>query len=572
MAQLVSSRLVIHSAHAARFVPASASSSASASFRPASRTFLLQGSQQRLLATRAQEGQSQGSRISAPTLAPSFFTAAYARTSCRTGGAARLAHVHTHAQAQIGTASAFPRSGSSTTGGHASASSTAERAGKAAYAPASDDPSLIESDLSPSSSAAAAAAAMGQSSSSAAAAASAAASSAALFRPAPTHSLPALLRTYQQLSKARLTFLVVLTAMAPYALCPSALSVAIAPGLGGSVGTLLALSAGTALCSASANAFNQLLEAPYDAQMPRTRARPLPRRALSPLHAFGFAVSCGMGGTALLYAAVNPLTACLGLANVVLYAGIYTPLKRLSMVNTWVGSAVGAIPPLMGWTACTGTLLAAPSDAAGWVLAALLFAWQFPHFNSLAHSLRAEYARGGYRMMSVLDPGLNRRVSLRYALLLLPLCSVALPLAGSGVDVLSWLGLGGGAAGASAALTATSAAAGPIVEPWAYALLSAPINAVMIHAAYKFWRHGTDQAARWCFWVSLVHLPAIMLLAMACKREMWNGVGEALGMGTTRVPAAAVGRMGGQGRGASAEGERERLARLNGDGPARAVQ
>ncbi|KAK0522026.1 hypothetical protein OC834_006435 [Tilletia horrida] len=152
-------------------------------------------------------------------------------------------------------------------------------------------------------------------------------------------------------------------------------------------------------------------------------------------------------------------------------------------------------------------------------------------------------------MMSVLDPGLNRRVSLRYALLLLPLCSVALPLAGSGVDVLSWLGLGGGAAGASEALTATSAAAGPIVEPWAYALLSAPINAVMIHAAYKFWRHGTDQAARWCFWVSLVHLPAIMLLAMACKREMWNGVGEALGMGTTRVPAAAVGRMGGQGRG-----------------------
>ncbi|KAK0518568.1 Protoheme IX farnesyltransferase, mitochondrial [Tilletia horrida] len=151
-------------------------------------------------------------------------------------------------------------------------------------------------------------------------------------------------------------------------------------------------------------------------------------------------------------------------------------------------------------------------------------------------------------MMSVLDPGLNRRVSLRYALLLLPLCSVALPLAGSGVDVLSWLGLGGGAAGASAALTATSAAAGPIVEPWAYALLSAPINAVMIHAAYKFWRHGTDKAARWCFWVSLVHLPAIMLLAMACKREMWNGVGEALGMGTTRVPAAAVGRMGGQGR------------------------
>jgi len=296
------------------------------------------------------------------------------------------------------------------------------------------------------------------------------------------------------------------------------------------------------------------------------------------LHAFGFALGCGVGGVGLLYAAVNPLTAALGLGNVLLYAGVYTPLKRLSMVNTWVGSAVGAIPPLMGWVACTGTLFNFPSDAPGWVLAALLFAWQFPHFNSLAHSLRAEYARGGYRMMSVLDPGLNRRVGLRYALLLLPLCSIALPLAG--IEWGSLPSFGGSSSGGSGGLdflaslpAAAKASASTVVEPLPYALLSAPINAVMIHAAYKFWRQGTDRSARWCFWVSLVHLPAVMLLAMVCKRDLWNGVGEALGLETTRMPAVPAGAISASSPRSSArssdsgdrEAERANLERLDGD-------
>ncbi|KAE8216172.1 hypothetical protein CF327_g614 [Tilletia walkeri] len=397
-----------------------------------------------------------------------------------------------------------------------SSAATVSRPSVPSYAPSSNDPAIIETDLSQFTSPPTA--------------------SSTSFRPAPSHTFSSLLKTYQQLSKSRLTFLVVLTAMAPYALCPATL-VDTSVGSGG-VGTLLALTAGTAMCSASANTFNQLLEAPYDAQMTRTRARPLPRRALSPLHAFTFAVVCGVGGTALLFFAVNPLTAGLGLANVVLYAGVYTPLKRLSIVNTWVGAAVGALPPLMGWTACTNSLLNFPSDAAGWVLASLLFAWQFPHFNSLAQILKAEYARGGYRMMSVLNPGLNKRVSLRYALVLLPLCSIALPLAGSS-DWSTLLTLGN--MSAAAVSEAASSNPGAVVAPLPYALLSAPINAVMIHAAYKFWRQGTDKAARWCFWVSLVHLPAVMLLAMACKRDLWNGVGEAIGMGTTSLPMGGSG-------------------------------
>ncbi|GAK66865.1 gamma-butyrobetaine hydroxylase [Moesziomyces antarcticus] len=318
----------------------------------------------------------------------------------------------------------------------------------------------------------------------------------ASYRPVPPVSTRTLPKLYKQLSKSRLTFLVVLTGMAGYALCPASLTVAVASP----VATLLALTAGMTLCSAAANALNQLVEAPYDAQMPRTRGRPLPSRAVTPLHAFSFAAASASSGVGLLALAVNPLTAALGAANVVLYSFTYTPMKRMSIANTWVGAVVGALPPLMGWAACTGTLHHA-ADLGGWSLAALLFAWQFPHFNSLAHTLRAEYARGGYRMMAVTDPALNRRVSLRYAVALLPICTVMMPLSG-------------------------------IVAPVAFAVLSTPLNLLMAHAAWKFYTDGTVKAARWCFWVSLIHLPAVMLLAMGCKPEVRDGLYRFLGWST----------------------------------------
>ncbi|KAJ1021142.1 hypothetical protein NDA16_003928 [Ustilago loliicola] len=275
------------------------------------------------------------------------------------------------------------------------------------------------------------------------------------YRPVPPISTATIPKLYKQLSKSRLTFLVVLTGMAGYALCPASLTVAVASP----VTTLLALTVGMALCSAAANTLNQLVEAPYDAQMPRTRNRPLPSRAVTPLHAFSFASTCAVTGVGVLATMVNPLTAVLGAANVVLYSFTYTPLKRVSIANTWIGAVVGALAPLMGWAACTGTL-SHYHDLGGWSLAALLFAWQFPHFNSLAHTLRAEYARGGYRMMAVTNPALNRRVSLRYAVALLPICTVMMPLSG-------------------------------IVSPIAYAVLSTPLNGLLAHAAWKFYRQGT---------------------------------------------------------------------------------
>ena len=346
------------------------------------------------------------------------------------------------------------------------------------YAPVSDDPSITSRRSSP------ALADLSDLSLPTNIPSTAAKAVAAGYRPVQPLTLSTSLRVYRQLAKTQLTFLVTLTAMAGYALCPSALATST------SVMTLLALTSGTALCSASANSLNQLVESPYDAQMPRTKNRPLPSRSVTPLHAATFAAVCGSTGVAAL-AAVNPLTALLGVGNIVLYAGMYTPLKRVSISNTWLGSLVGGLPPLMGWAACTGSLNFT-TDMPAWTLAALLFAWQFPHFNSLSHSLSKEYARGGYKMMSVTNPNLNKRTSLRYAIALLPICSLWLP----------WTG----------------------VVHWSYAYLSAPVNASMIYAAYGFWKQGTDKKARLCFWVSLIHLPAILLLAMACKTDVIEGL------------------------------------------------
>lgn len=346
------------------------------------------------------------------------------------------------------------------------------------WAPTSDDPSIVSpgaSTVNPS------------------------AAELKLYRPAATLSTKNLPKILMGLSKFNLTVLVTLTGMAGYTLCPSVLAVSSSTSLLGPVGTLLAFAVGTSLCSAAANSINQLREIPYDAQMARTRNRVLPSRTISPLQAAGFAGLSTTAGVATL-AMLNPLTAGLGLGTIFLYAFVYTPMKRTSMANTWIGAIVGAIPPLMGWTACTGTLHLA-SDLPAWSLAALLFAWQFPHFNSLSHNLSSEYARGGYRMMSVLDPSLNRRTSLRYAVSLLPICSVFLPLSGL------------------------------VVSSLPYALLSLPPNLVMIHAAWKFWKEGTEKSARWCFWVSLIHLPAVLILAMACKVGLWTGIAERLGWG-----------------------------------------
>lgn len=326
----------------------------------------------------------------------------------------------------------------------------------------------------------------------------------------PPSSLRRRLSALLSLSKPRLTALVVLSAVVPYALYPvpaflasDALAAAGAPSL--SPLTLLFLTTGTALCSASANALNMLYEPDTDAKMSRTRARPLVRGLLTRRAALLFAAGCGAAGAAALCLGVNPTVAFLGAANVALYAGAYTPLKRLSAANTWVGAVVGGIPPLMGWAAAAGEsagvadgtwrelLFAADgSSLGGWLFAALLFAWQFPHFMPLSWGIRDEYRAAGLRMLCWVDPARNARVALRYSLAFVPIC----------------LGL---------------CAAG--VTEWSFAVTSLPANAWLVWEAVKFWRYeGHRGSARALFWASVWHLPVIMVLALAQKKGMWARV------------------------------------------------
>jgi heme o synthase len=143
-------------------------------------------------------------------------------------------------------------------------------------------------------------------------------------------------QAYRDLTKARLSALVVLTTMAGYSISPEAAS----------VGTLLWTTLGTGLCVASANSLNQWVEAPYDAQMSRTKTRVVVRNAIAPNHAFSAGAVSGIMGVSILSFLVNPVTAVLGASNILLYTAVYTPMKRTSIYNTWVGAVVGALPPM----------------------------------------------------------------------------------------------------------------------------------------------------------------------------------------------------------------------------------
>lgn len=328
------------------------------------------------------------------------------------------------------------------------------------------------------------------------------------YREIEPHTPGKLLKVYNQLSKSNLTILVVLTSMSGVALSPLPTTLPI----------LLSTALGTVLCSASANTLNQLQEVPFDAQMARTRMRPFVRRAITPLHGLGFAIATGIAGPALLWTMTNTTTACLGLANIVLYAGVYTWMKRRTVWNTWVGSIVGAIPPLMGWTACGGQLLptslapvslALPpflTDAAAAAVVdnplapaaffMFLFSWQFFHFMPLSHLVRNSYAQAGYQMLAVLNPQKNALVALRHTVLLIPVCSLLFPLSG--------------------------------LTTWAFAVTSLVPNLFCARAAWAFWRRGGEKEARKLFQHSLWYLPVVMGLMMVHKQGMdwfeWVGL------------------------------------------------
>jgi len=197
-------------------------------------------------------------------------------------------------------------------------------------------------------------------------------------------------RDLYELTKPRMNFLV---------LCTTAVGFYMAPKTGSAQWvTLLHLLFGTALTAASSAVINQLIERDLDALMPRTRNRPLPTGRISMTEATWMGLILGAIGITWLAFFVNPLTAILGAFTLVSYVAIYTPLKRVTSLNTVVGAVPGAIPPAMGWVGATGAL--GPEALA---LFSILFIWQMPHFLAIAILYKRDYAAGGFKMLPCVD-------------------------------------------------------------------------------------------------------------------------------------------------------------------------
>jgi protoheme IX farnesyltransferase len=209
-------------------------------------------------------------------------------------------------------------------------------------------------------------------------------------------SIASSLRDAVDLTKPRLSTFVVFTA---------AMGLWLAPGeLGAARGAFILVAIG--MLVGAANILNCWLERETDALMHRTRNRPLPAGRVDPWSAFALGVGVAAFALPLLALAANPLTALLGLAALAAYVLAYTPLKRFTPWALEVGAIPGAIPPLMGWAAATGSL-----EPQAWTLFGILFFWQLPHFIGIAIWLQDDYSRGGIRVLPVVR---GARVATRY--------------------------------------------------------------------------------------------------------------------------------------------------------------
>lgn len=299
--------------------------------------------------------------------------------------------------------------------------------------------------------------------------------SATTSSPRPPSTVGGWLRLYGELGKVRLGSLVVLTAVAGYAL-----------GSRGSFRLLdaLALAMGTLLSAAGANGLNQLIEIERDRKMLRTRNRPLPSGRIGRRHVLVLCLIEIVMGLSVLRVGNNTLTAALSAFVVVTYLAIYTPLKPVSSINTLIGAVCGAVPPMMGWAAATGGL-----GTGAWILGATLFVWQVPHFLALSWLYREDYRRGGYRMLPVSDPSgtITCRMALLYSLALVP------------------IGL-------------TAAAAG--MAGWFYAVGAVLLGGWMVERSARLLQRKSDRAARQVFIASLAYLPLLLGLMVADERPI----------------------------------------------------
>lgn len=219
---------------------------------------------------------------------------------------------------------------------------------------------------------------------------------------------PSLFGAYLELTKPRILTMVLVTTVLGYFLAAGTLE----PYL-----LLLWTLIGTGMASGGAGALNHFLERDIDTRMDRTRHRPLPRGLIRPGSAAAFGAFLVLGGTALLYVQVNALAAALAFLSAWLYVCIYTPLKRVSWLNTPMGAIPGAIPPMIGWAAANDRL-----DIGAWVLFFIMFLWQHPHFYAIAWMFKKDYEKGGLKMLPVVEPDGKStfRQSLAACIILMP--------------------------------------------------------------------------------------------------------------------------------------------------------
>ena len=277
---------------------------------------------------------------------------------------------------------------------------------------------------------------------------------------------------FADLIKARLTALVLLTTFVGFYL-----------GERGAVNFLLMFHAllGTALVASGAAALNQLLEREYDAKMRRTASRPLPSGRLQPTTVAIFGGACSVVGLVYLAVLVNPLTSVVGAVTSISYLFIYTPLKRVTWLNTLVGAIPGALPPLMGWTASRNEL-----SGEGWTLFAILAFWQIPHFMAIAWLYREEYAKAGFVMLPNVDADGSRTrqqpLGNTLALFAVSLCPFFLKMNGE-----------------------------------IYLAFAVLLGAGYFWFALRFTRHLTAQRARQLFLASIIYLPLLLAALVGNK-------------------------------------------------------
>ena len=217
---------------------------------------------------------------------------------------------------------------------------------------------------------------------------------------------------YFELTKPSITFLILISTALGYFLGGD--------GIDDNIRFILTI-VGSCLVSSGAGALNHFAEMESDWLMDRTKKRPIPTGMIEPDNARLFGVFLTLVGAGLLYLHVNPLTCVLALTTTLLYLFVYTPLKKLTWLNTSIGAIPGSIPPLGGWVAASGSL-----DPEAWILFAILFLWQHPHFYAIALMYKDDYARANLKMLPVVEPDGKRtnRQIIWHALLLVPVSLV----------------------------------------------------------------------------------------------------------------------------------------------------